>query len=100
MRSAVPFWNWWNTGPCSSVAVYSSTGTDTSPNDNTPDQTARAIRPASAAGLDGDVTPDDSLHGRAPSSGELSHLPVQPKPGRCQVRCGPVRVSRSGQASG
>lgn len=44
MRSAVPFSNWWNTGPCASVAEYSSTGTDTSPNDNTPDQIARAIR--------------------------------------------------------
>jgi hypothetical protein len=39
----VPFSNWWNTGPCVSVAEYSSTGTDTSPNVSTPDQIARAI---------------------------------------------------------
>src|SRR5947209_20466572 len=43
MRSVVSFSNWWNTGRWVSVAEYSSTGTDTSPNVSTPDQIARAI---------------------------------------------------------
>src|ERR1700754_1830491 len=79
MRSVVSFSNWWNTGPWVSVAEYSSTGTDTSPNVSTPDQIARAIlgycqegqplNPAGHEGISRDLRIGEPLTGEVASCG-------------------------------